>query len=131
MDGVDYQHELGQVHSNVYSSLEELKEISSCWKGCGVVKLKIKVIEEQWVEKQDLFNSDNIVKYTPEMKKEEKLFRDKDMVLKPKESFTLEGLNYPDASLFKGVYIKVKNNSKRPMVVKGTKSSIFMRIKDD
>lgn len=73
IDGVDYQHELGNIETKVYESLEELKEKhGKCWQGCGVVKVTIKVLKEEWVVKQDLFNPKNLVEYKPKGKKNAK-----------------------------------------------------------
>jgi hypothetical protein len=74
VDGVDYQHELGEVidGTKVYGTIEDLKERNKCWKSCGIVKLEITF--KKWVEKQDLFSDiDKVVSmkaedYTSEMR---------------------------------------------------------------
>lgn len=50
--GVDWQHELGQIATTVFGSTEALKKSAKCWKGCGIVKLKVTL--EEWVEPQDM-----------------------------------------------------------------------------
>ena len=58
MCGVDYQHELGEVpdFSLIYSSVKDLKRQRECWKGCGIVKLKIDLVK--WSEPQRLMKDD-------------------------------------------------------------------------
>jgi len=55
MDGVDFQHELGEAMGGnvVFGSMEDLKEHSKCWESCGIVKCTITV--EEWASPQDLF----------------------------------------------------------------------------
>jgi hypothetical protein len=58
--GVDWQHELGEEMLKpdvvVYPSVESLKKHRTCWKSCGIVKLKVTL--EEWVEDQDLFRKE-------------------------------------------------------------------------
>lgn len=56
--GVDWQEEIGAASDiegrmPLYTSVEKLKKDKSCWKSCGIVKLKVEFVE--WVEKQNLF----------------------------------------------------------------------------
>ena len=53
--GVDYQHELGEAYpfTEVYPSIEALKEQRNCWENCGIVELEITLVK--WVEPQDLW----------------------------------------------------------------------------
>ena len=51
IDGTDLECELGGTAVNFYPTLEELKEHKPCWKECGVVKVKLTVVE--WVEERD------------------------------------------------------------------------------
>jgi hypothetical protein len=55
--GVDWQHEICEAPDlegkmPFFSSVEKLKAKRSCWKSCGIVKLRIKL--EEWVEPQNL-----------------------------------------------------------------------------
>ena len=50
--GVEYQHELGETSVVAYTSAQSLKKHKKCWKGCGIVELKVHA--RRWVEKQDL-----------------------------------------------------------------------------
>lgn len=59
--GVDWQHEIGEAPDlegkmPLYSSIEELKKEKTCWKACGIVKLKVEL--EEWVEEQNLFTKE-------------------------------------------------------------------------
>lgn len=56
--GVDWNHEVGEacdLEGNMpfYSSVEELKEKKSCWKGCGIVEVKVELVK--WVEPEKPF----------------------------------------------------------------------------
>ena len=55
--GVAYQHEIDEIHVELYDSLEEAKEALPCWQQCGIVEMEINdngyEIGHQWVEKQD------------------------------------------------------------------------------
>ena len=53
--GVDWQHELGEVpdFTKVYSSVDDLKNQRTCWKQCGIVKIKVELVE--WVIEQNLW----------------------------------------------------------------------------
>lgn len=54
MCGVDYQCELEPDQRDgvpIYSTVEHLKSLRTCWKECGIVKVKIEVIE--WTEEQN------------------------------------------------------------------------------
>lgn len=53
MDGVDFQHELGEAAggTRLYRSIEDLKKHSDCWVECGIVKVKVILVE--WVEDQN------------------------------------------------------------------------------
>lgn len=59
--GVDWQHEIGEASylegkMPLYSSVKELKKKRTCWKSCGIVKLKIQLAE--WIEPQNLLISE-------------------------------------------------------------------------
>ena len=61
MCGIDFQHELGEASGGnvVYPSLKDAETNLPCHKSCGVVKVKVELVE--WVKEQDLFNrKDNI-----------------------------------------------------------------------
>lgn len=54
--GTDFQHDIGEAldyegSQRLYSSIESLKKRSKCWKQCGIVKLKLSLME--WIEDQD------------------------------------------------------------------------------
>ena len=53
---IDFDHELGEAcgGNTIFPSLEDLKENHKCWKGCGVVKVKVYYVKT--VVKQDLFS---------------------------------------------------------------------------
>ena len=61
MDGVDFQHELGECETKVYDSVERAKKHSKCWESCGIVKFKAEVSNVEWVVEQDLFNPKDLV----------------------------------------------------------------------
>lgn len=54
VDGVDWQHEIGEASdgNKVYPSINCLKKYSRCWDGCGIVEcelvLKKWVVEHNW-----------------------------------------------------------------------------------
>lgn len=56
IDGVDYQHEIGQTSdgNKVYSDIDSLKEHNRCWEGCGIVECELVfkkwVLEQNWKE---------------------------------------------------------------------------------
>lgn len=54
MCGVDFQHEM-DPHINegikVYNSIETLKELRTCWKQCGIIKVRVTL--EKWELDQD------------------------------------------------------------------------------
>lgn len=93
MDGVDYQHELGNCEATVYDSVERLKKDrkkTQCWRSCGIVKLEVQVKKVKWVVKQDIF-------------------KDKDSIdmskipqnLKDRESFYIRMKRYADEQIDK------------------------------
>ena len=45
---VDWDWELGDAlgGSKIYPSIEDLKEIHTCWEECGIVKVKISFVEK-------------------------------------------------------------------------------------
>lgn len=45
MDLTNWQELLKGHYTEIYSSLNELKDDSVCWDYCGVVKLKVEVVE--------------------------------------------------------------------------------------
>lgn len=45
MDLTHWQELLNGHYTEIYSSLEELKDDLACWDQCGVVKLKVEVVE--------------------------------------------------------------------------------------
>ena len=53
MDGVDFQHEIGCASGGnvIYPSIEDLKEYSSCWEGCGIVECEVTF--KEWIVPQD------------------------------------------------------------------------------
>lgn len=53
MCGVDWQHEIGQAMGGVtlYSTLDDLERFRPCVKTCGVVKVKVQLVE--WVIEQN------------------------------------------------------------------------------
>jgi len=60
MCGVDWQHELCEApdlegKAPLYTSVEELKRLRTCWEECGIVEVEVKVT--QWVQKQNFFKS--------------------------------------------------------------------------
>jgi hypothetical protein len=57
LDGVDFQHELGETTVTTYASVDSLKKSSKCWSQCGIVKVKLKVNSVEWVEPQN-FNKE-------------------------------------------------------------------------
>jgi hypothetical protein len=66
MCGVDWQHELCEApdlegRAPLYSSVEELKRLRTCWEECGIVEVEIQVTK--WVQKQDLFRPEKMVKF--------------------------------------------------------------------
>jgi len=67
MDTVDFDHELGNCETTVYDSLWRIENYakSKCWKYCGVVKFKVKILDVEEVVPQDLFNPKNLVTYKP------------------------------------------------------------------
>ena len=40
-----------------YSSVEKLKKHRPCWKTCGIVKIKLELVD--WIEKQNLTGDDS------------------------------------------------------------------------
>ncbi len=59
--GTDWQHEIGEAPDiegsiPLYSSVEDLKKARQCWKSCGIVKLKVEIVE--WLEPQNLFGKE-------------------------------------------------------------------------
>jgi len=52
VDGVDFQHELGETECKVFASKEQTLERSPCSEKCGVVKAKVVLID--WVQPQHL-----------------------------------------------------------------------------
>lgn len=59
--GVDWQCEIGEApdlegNQPLYSTIEELKATRKCWKSCGIVKIKLDLVE--WVEPQNLFSDE-------------------------------------------------------------------------
>lgn len=52
MCGVDWQHEIGETLTAVYSCVEDLKAKSPCWEQCGIVECEVML--KGWVEPQDL-----------------------------------------------------------------------------
>jgi hypothetical protein len=58
MCAVDFQWELGEVidSTQVYASVESLKEQRSCWKRCGIVKVEVKLL--QWEEPEKIMEKD-------------------------------------------------------------------------
>lgn len=71
MDKVDFDHELGNCETTVYESLWRIKEYArtECWKYCGVVKFKVKIVDVKEVIPQDLFNPKNLTEYKPGKKR--------------------------------------------------------------
>lgn len=49
--GVDWQHEINDIATKLYSNVEDLKEAKSCWKSCGIVKL---TVNAEWIVDQNL-----------------------------------------------------------------------------
>lgn len=45
MCSVDYRHELSDASdgARIYPTLEDMKEHCSCWKGCGIVEVEVKL----------------------------------------------------------------------------------------
>lgn len=52
MCGVSFEQHLEETIEVIYPNIESLKESETCWKKCGIVKVKIQL--EEWVELQDL-----------------------------------------------------------------------------
>ena len=55
MCGINWQHEVGEGNARgvtIFRSVKELKEDHSCWKECGIVRVKISL--DKWIEDQDL-----------------------------------------------------------------------------
>lgn len=57
LDGVDWQHEIGNTNTTVYESAEHLKRKESCWQSCGIVEVTLEVKSVRWVHPQDLFKN--------------------------------------------------------------------------
>ena len=60
--GVDWQHEFREAADHegklpLYSTEEELKSKRGCWKECGIVKLRLSLVE--WTLTQDLWNEES------------------------------------------------------------------------
>lgn len=51
MDGTDYLHELGETETTIYHSIEALKSNRPCTEECGIVAVRVQLVE--WVQKQD------------------------------------------------------------------------------
>lgn len=49
--GVDWQHEVGETGTRLYTSAKALKVGAPCWNQCGIVRL---VIMPRWIKRQDL-----------------------------------------------------------------------------
>ena len=62
MCGVDYQHELGEAMGGclIYPSIKDLKRDINCWNECGIIKVKVKLVE--WIEVQDFSKIGTVVK---------------------------------------------------------------------
>lgn len=48
MCGTDYQHEMGEVTVKMYASIESLKADRPCVRECGIVAVKVELVE--WVD---------------------------------------------------------------------------------
>lgn len=57
MCAIDWQHELGEAMggNKIYPSIKDLKRNHTMWDECGIVKVKVELVE--WVEKQDLMKN--------------------------------------------------------------------------
>lgn len=53
LDGVDWQHEIGVASdgNKVYPDIDNLKECSPCWNGCGIVECEL--VFKKWVVDQN------------------------------------------------------------------------------
>lgn len=59
--GVDWQHEIGEAPDfegkvPLYTTEEELKANQPCWTQCGIVKLRLSLVE--WTLTQDLWGQE-------------------------------------------------------------------------
>lgn len=47
MCAIDWDWELGEAMggTKIYSSVEDLKECHKCWEECGIVKVKVSLVE--------------------------------------------------------------------------------------
>lgn len=57
VDGVDWQHEIGETDATVWPSLNSILNHTPCAKTCGVVKCEMKILE--WVHPQDLHKEED------------------------------------------------------------------------
>ena len=46
MCGLDFHYEIEGNSAKIYVSADLLKKKESCWKGCGIVKVSVEIIEE-------------------------------------------------------------------------------------
>lgn len=58
MCAVDFQWEVGEAMggNRIYPSVKDLKDNLTCWKECGIVK--VKVTQVKWVEPQKMFEKE-------------------------------------------------------------------------
>ena len=48
MCGTDYEHELGEIATQLYASVDELRAERKCLHECGIVAVRVELVE--WVE---------------------------------------------------------------------------------
>jgi len=59
VDGIDWQHEIGETDATVWPSLGSILNNTPCAKTCGVVKCEMKILE--WVHPQDLHKEEEVM----------------------------------------------------------------------
>jgi len=57
IDGVDWQHEVGEIDTVVWPSKESILEYTDCAETCGVVQCKITFLK--WAHPQNLVGNDS------------------------------------------------------------------------
>lgn len=75
MDGIDFQHEIGHAMggNTVYADLEDALKNNPCAKSCGIVKVKVELVE--WVQDQNFDKAEYITVTPEEMQKSPDLQR--------------------------------------------------------
>jgi hypothetical protein len=80
IDGVDWQHEVGETDAVVWPSKKSVLKGTPCADKCGVVKCEIKLLE--WVHPQDLWGETETDKQKSIMAYEQKIAEHQKKILK-------------------------------------------------